>query len=213
MKKKTQKQRFNRKYETREEYKIVYIFTEGEETEPNYFECKKKEIRSSNVKIKIKGVGHNTVSLVDYAKEFVAIMDIKIDSSMGGDECWVVFDKDNYNADFDRAISVAESAGFKVAYSNECFELWLLLHFNFIDAAIGRKEYKEKLDEKINKINGQDYQKNSKNMYELIAHLEKDAIRNAKKLLETHKGVQSALKRNPSTTVHSLVERLNALKK
>jgi hypothetical protein len=207
------KQRFNRKYETRDELKIIYIFTEGEETEPNYFELKKKEIRNPNIKIKIKGVGYNTISLVDYANGFISENHIEINRSYSNYDCWVVFDKDDFGNDFDKAIKKAESLGLKVAYSNECFELWFLLHFNFIDNAIGRKELIKKLDEEISKINGQNYQKNSKNIHALIKHLEENAIRNAKKLLEVHKNEPLCSKKDPSTTVFLLVEGLNELKR
>lgn len=209
--KKDTKNILGRKYDTRSEYKIIYIFSEGEETEPNYFESKKKEIRKTNIQIVVKGTGYNTLSLVEYALNYMSRNNIEINDSAESDECWVVFDKDDYNRDFDNAIKKAKDNNFKVAYSNECFELWFLLHFNFIDTAIGRKNYIEKLDERINAINGQNYQKNLKNMYELIKHLEKDAIRNAKKLLEIHKGVQSYSKKNPSTTVHLLIEKLNQI--
>ncbi|MDO9231406.1 MAG: RloB family protein [bacterium] len=207
------KQRFNRKYETRDELNIIYIFTEGEETEPNYFESKKKEIRNPNIKIKIKGIGYNTVSLVDYADKFISENHIEINKSCSGYDCWVVFDRDDFGNDFDGAIKKAESLGLKVAYSNECFELWFLLHFNFIDNAIGRKELIEKIDKEIKKISGKSYQKNSKNMYELIKHLEENAIRNARKLLELHKNKSLYSRKDPSTTIHLLVEDLNELKK
>ena len=49
------------------------------------------------------------------------------------DEFWVVVDTDHYAhghhvASFSRALKEAKDAGFGVAVSNPCFELWLLLH-------------------------------------------------------------------------------------
>ncbi|MBF9019024.1 MULTISPECIES: RloB family protein [unclassified Oceanispirochaeta] len=39
--------------------------------------------------------------------------------------------KDDFSdSDFNTAITNAESYGFKVAYSNQAFEYWLILHFN-----------------------------------------------------------------------------------
>ncbi len=211
--KKNIKNKFGRKYNTRSEYKIIYIFTEGKETEPNYFESKKKEIRKTNIQIVVKGVGYNTLSLVDYALDYISKEQIEINGSAESDKCWVVFDKDDYDRDFDNAIRKAENNNLKVAYSNECFELWFLLHFDFINTAIGRKNYINKLDKKMNDIDGQNYQKNSENMYDLIKHLEKDAIRNAGKLLKMYKKSSTYSKKNPSTTVHLLVEDLNELRK
>lgn len=185
--KKITKQRFNRKQNVRDERKRVYIFAEGKETEKNYFEAKKQEIRKPNIQIIIKGTGQNTLSLVEYALDYMAYHKIEVDGSGNSDECWVVFDKDDFSNDFDKAITKAKKNNLLVAYSNECFELWFLLHFSFLNTALGRKDFMKKLDEIIGKINGKDYAKKAKNMYDLIWHLEPEAIRNAKKLLEEHK--------------------------
>ena len=53
------------------------------------------------------------------------------------DEVWCVFDMDVQNSDkdfanFDNSIDRAKSLGYNVAYSNDCFELWLLLHYKDI---------------------------------------------------------------------------------
>lgn len=50
-----------------------------------------------------------------------------------GDEFWVLLDTDHWTrgthvAQFARAIKEGRDAGFSVAVSNPCFELWLLLH-------------------------------------------------------------------------------------
>lgn len=49
------------------------------------------------------------------------------------DQFWVLLDTDhwiepNHVASFSRAIKEAKDAGFRIAVSNPCFELWLLLH-------------------------------------------------------------------------------------
>lgn len=204
----------HRPYNTRKPYKFIYIFTEGEKTEVNYFESKRKEIeeeiRRKDIKIKIKGRGRNTLSLVNFAINYIENerINLKID------DCWIVFDKDDFDKHFDEAIKKAQDDGFKVAYSNIKFELWLLLHFNFINNAIEKKDYDKKITENLKKIIGDKKYKYDKtvDIYPLIKNKEKDAIRNAKKLLEIHKNEKSFLKKNPSTTVHLLVEELNGLK-
>jgi hypothetical protein len=202
------------KYNTRKPYKIIYIFTEGEKTEVNYFESKRKEIeeeiRRKNIKIEIKGRGRNTLSLVNFAINY--IKDERINVKL--DDCWIVFDKDDFDKNFDEAIKKAQDNGFKVAYSNIKFELWLLLHFSFIHNAIEKKDYDKKMTENLRKIIGDKKYKYDKtvDIYSLIKDKEKDAIRNAKKLLDIHKNEKSFLKKNPSTTVHLLVEGLNELK-
>lgn len=211
-----QNPRFNRKYNIRKEFKIIYIFTEGEKTERNYFESKKreieKEIRRKNIKIEIKGTGYNTLSIVEYALGFIVRENIKINGSADSDECWVVFDKDSFDKDFDSAINKAKANSIGVAYSNESFELWFLLHFNLLSSALNRKLIEEKLVDILQEKYNEKYEKKKENMYLLIKNLEETAIKNAKQLLKIHEGEKSYLKKNPSTTVYLLVESLNKLK-
>ncbi len=55
------------------------------------------------------------------------------------DEVWCVFDMDykpDANGqwqDFDNAIKMAQSQGYKCAYSNDSFELWFVLHYQYLD--------------------------------------------------------------------------------
>lgn len=44
------------------------------------------------------------------------------------DEIWGVFDKDEHS-DFDQAVHRCHEHGVRVARSNPCFEVWLILHF------------------------------------------------------------------------------------
>lgn len=215
--------RFRRNENRRKEYSFIYIFTEGAKTEPIYFNLKRREveknIRKRRIKIKIndggyKG-GNNTLSLVNFALEFIGNKNNGFDKNI--DECWVVFDKDDFNQDFDNAVRKANKNGLKVAYSNEAFELWFLLHFDFMDSAVGRKEYNKRITEKYIAETGNKkyrYEKVDSVMplIEIIKNREGDAIRNAKTLLKKHGQVQPISKRNPSTTVHLLVEKLNQLK-
>lgn len=92
--------RFKRDLSKQKQHSFIYIVTEGKKTEPIYFNYKRSEIRRNDIKIKIKGTGYNTISLVDFALEFVQQENIDLEI----DECWVVFDKDDFDKDFDNAI-------------------------------------------------------------------------------------------------------------
>lgn len=62
------------------------------------------------------------------------------------DQCWVVFDKDDFpDRDFNRAIGMAEAGGMRVAYSNQAFEYWFLLHYNLVQGPMHRNQYETKL--------------------------------------------------------------------
>ena len=122
---------------------------------------------------------------------------------------WCVFDKDSFGKEqFNTAIQMAEKYGFRVAYSNEAFELWYILHFEYWVSGVDRKAYLTKLAEFL----GEKYKKSDTFMYSKLLSMQKKAIRNAKKLLNQYPSTPPA-DNKPSTTVHLLVEELNKYKR
>ncbi|MBF0466770.1 MAG: RloB domain-containing protein [Nitrospirae bacterium] len=203
-----------RKQNYRKVSKTILIVCEGEKTEKNYFESFRKDLHNSLINIqdvKIIGTGYNTCSLVQKAK------DLRIELKKEGKDfeiTWVVFDKDSFASEnFNKAIDSAKKCNIRVAYSNEAFELWYLLHYAYIDAGLSRDQYKEKLTTRL----GFKYEKNSKSMYSTLLDRQTTAIINAKKLIEHHKTSNpnglNPERDNPSTTVHELVEELNKYRK
>lgn len=182
-----------RKVETREQIQRFLIICEGEKTEPKYFEC----FRVPKDVIDVRGLGYNPSNLVKEAKELKAQGDY--------DQVWCVFDRDDWpKQDFNNAIANAERAGFKIAYSNEAFELWYVLHFEFLNTGLPRQDYIEKLE----KLLKHKYKKNSDTIYEEIESLQATAIKHAKNLLKQY-DTPNPETDNPSTTVYLLVEELN----
>ena len=157
-------------------------YCEGEKTEPNYFDA----FPVSSAEVTILGDGFNTKSLVAYAKK--KAQEAK-QNKVPYDQVWCVFDKDSFTKEqFNTAIQMAESSGFKTAYSNEAFELWYVLHFEYLTAGIDRKRYIKKLSEYL----GKKYKKNSSDMYDILLNKQNTAIKNAKKLLRIHDGLNPA---------------------
>ncbi|MBW4663826.1 MAG: RloB family protein [Chroococcus sp. CMT-3BRIN-NPC107] len=183
----------SRKVNIREIKQRFLIVCEGAKTEPNYF----KSFRVPKVIIEIQGLGENPKKLVQSANDLKSQDDY--------DQVWRVFDRDDWTKeDFNNAISSAKKYGFEVAYSNEAFELWYVLHFEFLNTGIPRSDYIKKLTSLLSKK----YQKNSNSIYEDLIEKQDTAIKNAKKLLEQYEPSQPE-QNNPSTTVHLLVEQLN----
>ncbi len=196
-----------RNYRTRPQRQRFLIVCEGEKTEPNYLQGLKAKLPPNLVDIKIEGVGANTMSLINFA---IRKQEIAESQGQPYHNVWVVFDRDSFpNDNFDNAISMAESRGMKVAWSNEAFELWYLLHFEDRTTAMLRAEFSSKLTEKL----GSKYVKNSKDMYRRLEDVgdEEAAMRRASQLQEMHSGVTPA-NSNPCTHVNKLVEELNAYK-
>ena len=136
------------------------------------------------------------------------------------DEVWCVFDMD-YKAgkngqydDFDNAIQLAVKSGYKCAYSNDAFELWFVLHYQFLD----QRQLRTFFFTTLSKYWNLNYEKNGKRRtfaLSIYKRLSDDlnsnqgaAIQNAKKLHESQFGKAYHLQ-NPVTTVYLLVKELN----
>ncbi len=154
--------------------------------------------------IAVYGAGKNTAGLLRFVDRMAQR------EWSGFDHFWLVYDKDDFPRDqFDNTQFSAEGrAGSKirVAWSNECIELWFLLHFQDYEADNGRKQYAKLLR------NYFDYKKSRKDLYEILKQkgsLEA-AIRRAKRLLLLHqeRGIKSPSAMVPATRMHELVEEL-----
>jgi hypothetical protein len=115
---------------------LILIVCEGKNTEPSYF----RQFKLTSATIKPVGEGYNTISLVKRA------MQLALERKY--DQVWCVFDKDDFpENDFNDAITIASANGFGVAYSNQSFEYWLILHFdNHQGGGMHRKLYNKKLN-------------------------------------------------------------------
>ena len=186
----------------------TYIVCEGTKTEPIYLESIKKEINkkyrdfSQGERIIIKGAGANTLSLLDFARKNVEY------DMPNAKKVWLVYDKDDFPRDkFDSTQFSAETKidkrEYKTAWSNECFELWLVLHFQNLESDVGRKKCREILRRYIPK-----YQKNYQNIYEDLKDKIPDAIKRAKKQYQSYKEGTPPSKMTPSTKMWELMEEL-----
>lgn len=180
------------------------IVCEGEKTEPNYFKALVRGRNSQVLSATIEGEGANTKSLIDITIKKRALSPIHFDIT------WAVFDRDDFT-DFNEAIEYAKANGINPAWSNEAFELWYYLHFQFLDTQVGRHQYIEMLTREIRKVIPQfEYKKNYEGMYQLLSEIgnQEQAIKSAKALESRYKDTDYATHK-PSTTVYRLVEELN----
>jgi len=191
--------------------KRMLIACEGEKTEPNYF----NSFKISSVRV--EPVGGTAITVVEKALEIA----LKANHNKEAfDEVWCVFDKDSVdNPVFIHAINLAKANNIKIAYSNECFELWYILHFDYLQSALSRDRYSDILSDRL----GFQYEKNSTDMYDKLLARKNTAIANAERLLCCHSAcVNNKIHferfpqlrpagHNPSTTVHWLVLELDKL--
>lgn len=211
--KKRREERKRRKHEYRPiNTNSFLIVTEGERTEPLYLKGIQKKIKEKMdgridvieiPVIDIHGEGCGTGKLIEVTERIVKEAKILYQN------VWVVFDKD----DFDVAIQLGKEKGYQVAWSNQSFEYWLYLHFNYSDSALHRYDWNEKLNEIFKQYNLGDgtYRKNYDNIYDLVNVYDgvNSAIRNAKRRMAgfvDERDIPSQY--DPGTMVYKLVEDL-----
>jgi hypothetical protein len=219
--KRLESQDSKRKRNLKSKRKYFLIVCEGTKTEPNYFESLKKDLPKgvlTSCRIDIEGTGRNTMSLVE---ESIKIKErLEDQTSLSIDKIWVVFDRDSFAAEhFNQAINFCKTQSPEIgcAWTNEAFELWYLLHFNFYNTPITRDLYKTLIEDNLKpKLGYQyEYQKNSVEMYNI---LKKNgnidfAIRSAIRLETEFVGRTDYANHNPCTKVHHLVAELFGLEK
>ncbi len=185
------------------------IVCEGKKTEPHYFEALVTNYTSTVRDETIEGEGMATVALVKKTLEIKKTLELQ--NAMTFDRVWVVFDKDDFK-DFNEAIALARRYGFKSAWTNEAFELWYYLHFEYLDTGIDRAAYIRKLEEVIRKRMGDDtfeYKKGSPDNYRLMQTYGREdlAKRSAVRLRKLFHGSDYA-SHKPCTMVDMLVKEL-----
>ncbi len=214
---------WNRRNLSHQSYKInsipmidsFLIICEGANTEPKYFES----FPVPSKLVKTIGLGMSKTALVNKA------IKLSKEDEYKGRKVWCVFDFDikrdqnGQEADYNNAIQLAISKGFEVAYSNDSFELWFVLHYRYIDTQLTRKEYFKILNT-LWQIN--DYEEEGKKLtfcQSIYERLEKDSNANQERAIERAKLLHKQFERlpysekNPCTTVYDLVEKLKLAQK
>jgi hypothetical protein len=197
---------FKRQKVSRLPRKVTLILCEGSKTEPNYLRHFPYNSMTHYVDIRPSCCRH-ALGIVEEAVKY----------REGYESVWCVFDKDrNPDKDFNQAIVTAKNENILCAYSNECFELWFLLHFQYNESQLSRSgiaNFTDRLNAELHKIKKGKYDKARIDLYEILQSRQACAIRNAKKLLQKYSASTTPSEQNPSTTVHKLVAYLNALRR
>ena len=182
----------------------ILIVCEGEKTEPVYFRSLCRELRLSTVEVEICGkeCGSAPISVVNYTIER---RQKQQQVELAFDEAWSVFDVDKHSS-LSAALDKAASNRLRIALSNPCFEYWILLHFEDTDRSFLNPD---KLISYLRNYHP-DYKKGVDCVRTIMPQLEVALIRarNFEKNRLPNTGVN---KKNSSTDVHLLVERLREI--
>lgn len=174
--------------------KKILLVCEGEKSEPNYFNWLKSNWRV-NAEIEIIGKCGDPLCVVQRA----IYEKVKTNFFNKYDYIWAIFDRDNFDMGrISQAFDLALKNGIGVIFSNESFELWYLLHFDYIEGALGRYDICNKLSSRI----GCKYIKGDDKIFKILYPLLTNAIKNALKLDK----LNGLKKNNPYTGVYMLIE-------
>lgn len=163
---------------------VFRIFCEGEKTEPlyikgyiNFFHSEKRNV------IVVEDSNKNTP---------VQLVDLAVDAKKCGykdDVIWVVFDRESeakYSHELHaKARKKAKDNGIEIAFTNVCFEYWLLLHFVYTNASYSSCDDLLKnspLKDELKKIGIDSYDKGYASLFDKLKDKIPHALENAKKL-------------------------------
>lgn len=113
---------------------LVVVATEGEKTEPQYFTdlISRDYYENSRVHVHVIRRGSHSSApkhVIDALNDFRREYRLK-----GGDELWMVIDTDSWPEEqLSDVATKCQQKGYRLAVSNPCFELWLLLHVKDIE--------------------------------------------------------------------------------
>lgn len=212
----SQNRKKQRKVESIESPQKIYIFCEGKETEPNYFESFKKEISKNpiyknTVTIEVEGLGKETLRVVEYAENYLK------DKNIAGAQVWCVYDKDSFpEQDFNNAyykVADLNKRGlnkFYAAWSNQCIEYWFILHFDYYDSDNDRSQYISYLNEKFKRLGLEKYKKNNAENFNILMQFgnPRQAIARAIKRIKLFES-KTPSQSSPATLVYLLVLELS----
>ena len=194
----------------------LLYFCEGQATEPFYFQGFKQYIEDNPiyrdmVLIEIEPCQAETMRVIGKAEEYVR------KNKLERGQIWCVYDKDSFPAsDFNGVALRAEQLNqqnpdiqYHAAWSNECIEIWFILHFANYTSNNHRSEYVKFLNDKFQKLGIGKYEKNLRNIFDILFENgdPRLAIRYARSIIKNGEE-KTPTEIAPGTKVYELVEEL-----
>ena len=204
---------------------LVIISCEGTKTEPNYL----KSI--INMLVQKGKIARGSVIITNHQHtDPLGVLDDLInykDDYTLFEKKWIVIDRDEVRSissnssghpeeNFVSALKKAESLNIEIAWSNPCFEIFIVEHYVYRDTGCDRKDIQKKAlellckDGKIKADASVEELKSINNLYEMLFPRKDLGFSNIKKLMDKQKG-KSPVEANPGTRFHELIEELEKM--
>lgn len=178
---------------------VLRIFCEGEKTEPQYLRGFINQFFSKHRRILVVEKTDKNTPL--------ELVQVAIDSKRYGSEddvVWVVYDRESVHKysheKHAEARKLADDNGINIAFSNVCFEYWILLHFIDTSAcyqSCANLLSESKLKAELKKIGINNYEKGLATLFDSIKDNLQLAIERAEKIIANHKKTAEVGKEAP----------------
>jgi len=184
----------------------ILIGTEGKETEPQYFNIviNRKRIRErANVKV-IGRLGQHK-QLIDRVVTLRALKAKALNIEEQDVECWAVCDRDTMNCTLNELEEYAAANDVYVAFSDPCFEIFLLQHLTRSATNLNAKQLGLKITSELKIINSKiTYNKSNLLWFDELVDSDPKALDRAVQNSNYIEDVGNT----PYVTVHKLLQRL-----
>lgn len=184
--------------------KSIYVFTEGY-TEKNYFSIlNKKYNRTATVKVTIHPTSKQGRCLLNHALGKISTLSNTEKRNLGG--VYIIFDKDSLeNDEIEGVLKDAKANNIDIGFSNSCFEVWLLAHFEKPNESHTKDRLYKKLEEYLD---CEQYERNHKNDKELLTQLEDLVSIAMEKTSSMGNLCQKTIVYEPYTNIGSVIRRI-----
>ncbi len=165
---------------------LIYLFCEGQNTEPSYFNYFKRKSTNLNLYIvPFPSDGNNShLGLFKYCVEIIDKDESDYDPKT--DLIWLCIDTDDKMDDVEKLKETIQKSGHQInlAQSNRSFEVWLYYHFFEETPEDNVDNWKKHLNDCI--PGGFDFRNHPKNAEQAIQNAKKNYSTNERNQPETH---------------------------
>lgn len=178
----------------------VRIYCEGK-TEENYFNMLKQKYHQANVSInsrysiKVKAMARSGMALLHDVLE-----NPKLNIQ---DKIYLVFDHDEHSQqELLECFDLAKKSKYDITilFSNICFEVWILMHFEPVSAAYTRPQLFSKLSGK--QYFNEEYSRNKGQKINILRDKVSTAVKNANRISSPNDESTKIIKKDPYTNVN-----------
>ena len=182
--------------------KSIYIFTEGY-TEKNYFSIlNKKYNRTASVKVSIYPTSKQGRSLLNHAIGKIRTLNKAERNNLGG--VYIIFDKDSLkNDEIEGVLKDAKDNKIDIGFSNSCFEVWLLAHFEEPNQSHTQDRLYTKLEDYLNCEQYENHHKNDKDLLMKLEDFVSIAMKNTSAMSSLN---QQAIVYEPYTNIGTIIQ-------